>query len=111
MNGRKVSPEEKHKRMQLFKKGLPVKEIARRCGVTPAAMNCWLNDNGVKEIKYRKEDHKHVKCTNALSPEQCKVMRMFLNHLLLAKKLNREPDVALFINRYRKYLHKNEAAS
>ena len=111
MNGRKVSPEEKHKRMQLFNKGLPVKEIARRCGVTPAAMNCWLNDNGVKEIKYRKEDHKHVKCTNALSPEQCKVMRMFLNHLLLAKKLNREPDVALFINRYRKYLHKNEAAS
>lgn len=106
MSGRKVSPEEKHKRMQLFKKGLPVKEIARRCGVTPAAMHCWLNNNGVKEKRYR-----HVKYTDALSPEQCKVMRMFLNHLLLAKKLNRELDVALFINRYRKYLHKNEAAS
>ncbi len=50
MNGRKVSPEEKHKRMQLFKKGLPVKEIARRCGVTPAAMRDFLVANDVRRL-------------------------------------------------------------
>lgn len=46
-----------------------------------------------------------VPMEKALSPRECKIMRRFLTHLMYAKKINPELNVARFMKEYRRIIN------
>lgn len=107
MSNHKLAPEEEEKRMRLYQQGLSDREIAKAVGKSYLTIQKWRHRRKLPpNIKPHGKgtNNQSVSMETVLSPEQCKKMEEFFKHLIYAKKLNPELDIAWFMKEYRKVM-------
>jgi len=90
-------------KMGLYKQGLYDTQIAERLGVTRAAVYAWRRDRGLPS---NREAIRPGSCPmeDALTPDQCQVMRRFLGDLVRVADMRpgKIPDVMAFMSEWRR---------
>lgn len=107
----KTDPEEHNRRLELAKRGLTPREVAKKVGRSEQSIRVWFNANGFETNPHSRpiREQSGIHFSEALQPHQIPEMAAFLRTLSTAGrkavKAGVKPDITGFMDEWRRSGH------